>query len=40
MARAIALTRSVTASTQEYARIAITSFCAFALIAAGNFLPL
>jgi hypothetical protein len=39
MARAIALARTLPVSTQDYARIAITTFCAVALIAAGRFLP-
>ncbi|MDE1468249.1 hypothetical protein [Aurantiacibacter sp. D1-12] len=40
MAKAIAFTRSKAASAQEYARIAIVSFCGVALIVAGQFLPL
>ena len=40
MARAIAFTRSKAASVQEYARVAVVSFCTVALIAAGQFLPL
>ncbi|WP_271079189.1 hypothetical protein [Aurantiacibacter sp. MUD61] len=40
MARAIAFTRTHVASAQEYARLAVVSFCGVALIAAGQFLPL
>ncbi|WP_267904184.1 hypothetical protein [Aurantiacibacter sediminis] len=40
MARTIAFTRTRFASAQEYARLAIVSFCGVALIAAGQFLPL
>ena len=40
MARAIALTRTLTPHAQEYARIAVVAFCGIALVAAGQFLPL
>lgn len=40
MAKAIAFTRNTTANAQEYARIAIVTFCGMALVAAGQFLPL
>ncbi len=39
MAKARAHTRDLTATAQEYARIAIVTFCGLALIAAGQFLP-
>lgn len=40
MARAIAFTRDASLPLQDYARMAIVSFCALALIAAGQALPL
>jgi len=40
MARAIALTRTITPQLREYARLAIVTSCGVALIAAGQFLPL
>ena len=40
MARAIAFTRHVAPTAQEYARVAIVTFCGLALVAAGQFLPL
>ena len=40
MAKAIAFTRNVAPTAQEYARVAFVSFCGVALIAAGQILPL
>ena len=40
MARAIAFTRTIAPSAQEYARVAVVTFCGLALIAAGQVLPL
>jgi hypothetical protein len=39
MSRARAMTRDLTAMPLEVARIAVVSFCALALIAAGQALP-
>jgi len=40
MARAIALTKTITPQMRESVRILIVSSCGVALIAAGQFLPL
>lgn len=40
MAKAIALTRTITPQLRETARIAIVAFCGVALIAAGQALPI
>ncbi|MDF1834827.1 MAG: hypothetical protein P1U62_08090 [Alteraurantiacibacter sp. bin_em_oilr2.035] len=39
MAHAIAYTRNLAPDVHEYARVAVVSFCALALIAAGQALP-